>query len=583
MNMPTNGWKNIDWISVQKKVIKWQQEIYLASNSDDIRLVRKLQHKLLCSLEAKYLAIRQVTQDNTGKVTAGVDGKKRLTPPQRLALVAELRFPTKAKPLRRVWIPKPGSDEKRPLGIPTIKDRCLQALFKLALEPEWEARFEPDSYGFRPGRNCHDAIRAIYDATIKGSKYVLDADIAKCFDKINHDYLLEKIGMKGAYKKQIKYWLKSGVLDAKTFTETTEGTPQGGVISPLLANIALHGLETILKKWIQDKPLLSRVGKPVDRNRRASTIKVVRYADDFVVIHRDKSIILEAREEIKRFLLPIGLELSAAKTRLTHTLELQSEDTAEEGFDGKVGFNFLGFTVKQFKTKHRSAKAVSGELLGSKTLFYPSKKSNNKHQSKLHDLVFINGKNLNQVELIKKLNPIIRGWASYFGVSDANTTNHLNKHDYLLYLKLRKWATRKTKSAAKSSKLWSRLGKNNWTFREKDVVLLKHIDYSNPIATYVKVRSESSPYNPKELTYWTKRIKFGVNSRVRQLLTKQKGLCKFCGLPFRFGEVMEVDHIVFFTQGGKDQYSNLQLLHRHCHDVKTAQDIKTTQDIESKD
>lgn len=444
MNMPLIGWKEINWTEIRKITFKWQQEIYLASKHGDIRKVRLLQHKILNSQEAKLLAIRQVTQDNTGKVTAGVDGVKKLTPDQRLSLVAQLKFPTKAKPLRRVWIPKPGTTEKRPLGIPTIQERCLQALIKLALEPEWEAKFEPNSYGFRPGRKPQDAVKAIVDCVVKGDKYVFDADIAKCFDRINHDYLLEKIGFKGAYRKQIKFWLKSGVLDAGAFQETEQGTPQGGVISPLLANIALHGMEEHLKKWISTKPLKSRTGAALKPSRRAMSIHIIRYADDFVILHQDKKVILEAKEEIKEFLKPIGLELSEAKCRVTHTLCLKDNDNEAEGFDGNVGFNFLGFTIKQFKSRHRSAKATTGESLGFKTLVYPSKKTTNKYQQKLHDLVLKQGKTLNQSALIKKLNPIIRGWSAYFGVSDANTTGILGKQDYLLYLKLRRWARRKS-------------------------------------------------------------------------------------------------------------------------------------------
>lgn len=457
MNKPNLGWKDIDWTLVRQKVFKWQQEIYLSSSEGDIKKVRLMQHKLLDSREAKLLAIRQVTQDNTGKVTAGVDGVKRLTPSQRLALVDQLKLPTKAKPLRRVWIPKPGTTEKRPLGIPTIQDRCLQALFKLALEPEWEAKFEPNSYGFRPGRNCHDAVKAVFDSLVKGSKYVLDADISKCFDRISHEYLLDKMALKGAYRRQIRYWLESGVLDGEAFSESSQGTPQGGVISPLLANIALHGMELHLKEWISEIPIRSRTGILVKPGRRRETIQVIRYADDFVVLHRDKSIVLQAREEIKNFLAPIGLELSEAKTRLSHTLELQKEDTIAEGFDGETGFNFLGFTIKQFKTKHRGAKATTGEPLGYKTLVYPSKKSVKKYQQKLHDLVLKDGKVYDQMALIKKLNPIIRGWRSYFGVSNGNTTGHLGKQDYFLYLKLRRWAKRKTGTSGKGAKFWNSL------------------------------------------------------------------------------------------------------------------------------
>nr|YP_009364132.1 hypothetical protein [Hydrodictyon reticulatum]AQU64514.1 hypothetical protein [Hydrodictyon reticulatum] len=478
MKMPNNGWKSIDWAVVQKKIFKWQQEIYLASKNGDKCLVRHLQHQLLNSLEAKLLAIRKVTQDNTGKTTVGIDGVKKFPPSQRLALVEQLKFPTKAKPLRRVWITKPGTNEKRPLGIPTIKDRCLQTLLKIALEPEWEAKFEPNSYGFRPGRNTHDAIKAIYDATVKGSKYVFDADIAKCFDRINHDYLLDKIGLKGKLRKQIQYWLKSGVLDAGTFSVTEQGTPQGGIILPLLANIALHGLENYLKKWISDKPVKSRTGVLLKPGRRAKSIHVIRYADDFVILHNDKQIVLQAQEEVKRFLKPIGLELSETKCRFTHTLDLQKCDTEAEGFDGTVGFNFLGFTIKQFKTRHRSAKATTGQPLGYKTLVYPSKKAINKYQEKLHDLVLKQGKQLDQKALIKKLNAVIRGWASYFGVSFGNTTGHLGKQDFLLYLKIRRWAKRITGKSSSGTKFWSRLGSRKWVFKSvKSIRSTKRRDY----------------------------------------------------------------------------------------------------------
>ncbi|MEQ9021902.1 MAG: reverse transcriptase domain-containing protein, partial [Pseudomonadales bacterium] len=200
------------------------------------------------SWSARALAVRKVTQDNTGKKTAGVDGVKSLSPEARLKLVNELHLSSKVSPTRRVWIDKPGKEEKRPLGIPTMKDRALQGLVKLVLEPEWEARFEPNSYGFRPGRSCHDSIEAIYIAINQKPKYVLDADIAKCFDKINHEKLLEKLKTFPTIRRQIKAWLKAGVIDRKQWFPASEGTPQGGVISPLLANIALHGMENRIKQ-----------------------------------------------------------------------------------------------------------------------------------------------------------------------------------------------------------------------------------------------------------------------------------------------------------------------------------------------
>jgi RNA-directed DNA polymerase len=247
-NRPTSrksmyGWRDLPWKRFERRVFKLQKRIYRASLRDDVRAVHKLQKLLLSSFVAKCLAVRRVTQDNRGKRTAGVDGVASLTPHQRLKLAEGLTLKGKAKPLRRVWIPKPGSKEKRPLGIPTMRDRALQALAKLALEPEWEARFEPNSYGFRPGRSCHDAIEAVFNTVNRKPRYVLDADIEGCFERINHEVLITKLSTFAVLRRAVKGWLKAGIMDGETPFPTAEGTPQGGVISPLLANVALHGLE----------------------------------------------------------------------------------------------------------------------------------------------------------------------------------------------------------------------------------------------------------------------------------------------------------------------------------------------------
>ncbi len=207
------GWSEINWRKVERYVFKLQKKIYAASRRGDVKKVRKLQKTLMRSWSNKVLAVRRVTQDNRGKKTAGVDGIKSLSPEARLLLVGQIKLTGKSKPTRRVWIPKPGSDEFRPLGIPVIGARALQAVVKTALEPEWEALFEPNSYGFRPGRSCHDAIGQIKLTIQNQAKYLLDADIAKCFDKINHNALLQKLEYKGGVRRQIKAWLKSGVID----------------------------------------------------------------------------------------------------------------------------------------------------------------------------------------------------------------------------------------------------------------------------------------------------------------------------------------------------------------------------------
>ena len=225
-------WNQVKWNQVEVEVFKLQKRIFRASQSGDVAKVHKLQRVLLKSWNARLLAVRRISQDNQGKHTAGVDGVKSLSPKERIELAENLRLGVKGKALRRVWIPKPGRTEKRGLRIPAMEDRARQSLLKLALEPEWEAKFEPNSYGFRPARSAHDACGAIYVSIAQKSKWVLDADIAKCFDRIDHDVLLWKLGTTPTIARQIKAWLKSGVLDKGDWLPTNEGTPQGGVISP---------------------------------------------------------------------------------------------------------------------------------------------------------------------------------------------------------------------------------------------------------------------------------------------------------------------------------------------------------------
>ena len=336
----TPEWNTINWAKVQLIVFKLQTRIFQAVKSGNKVKAKKLQKLLLKSHYAKLLAIRKVTQDNQGKKTAGIDGKKALCPNQRLKLVNELGLKgDKAKALRRVWIPKPGRDEKRGLGIPTMKDRVMQALVKSALEPYWEAQFEGTSYGLRPGRSAHDAIGRIYVAINKKAKYVLDADIAKCFDKINHDYLLSKVDCPHNIKRIIKQWLECGVMDTGIFEETNAGTPQGGVISPLLANIALHGMIMDIDNHFprtkhREDGSLNQGYKP----------KIIRYADDFVVLHEDYEVILQCKKLIAQWLEQVGLEIKPSKTRICHTLK-------EVEVDGKMenaGFDFLGFNIRSY-------------------------------------------------------------------------------------------------------------------------------------------------------------------------------------------------------------------------------------------
>lgn len=315
MNTDTNSmyeWKTLPWKKIERNVFKLQKRIYKASVNEDLAKVHKLQKLLIKSHCARLLAIRKVTQDNRGRLTAGVDKVKILTGKQRLKLSYSLTLKQKAKPLRRVWIAKPNSNEKRPLGIPTINNRVQQALLKSILEPEWEARFEVNSYGFRPGRSAHDAISAIFNSINQSPKWVLDADIEKCFDKINHTKLLSKLNTIPLFRQLIKGWLKAGVLDNGVFSKTEAGTPQGGVISPLLANIALHGMENDIMTLFKQRR--------ISKTKLSPKVTFIRYADDFLVFHESREVIESCQHYLEQWLSELGLVMKASKTKVVHTL-----------------------------------------------------------------------------------------------------------------------------------------------------------------------------------------------------------------------------------------------------------------------
>ncbi|WP_319418849.1 group II intron reverse transcriptase/maturase [Pleurocapsa sp. FMAR1] len=571
-------WEKIDWLKVERYVYKLQKQIFKASSHGDKKKVRQLQKTLIRFWYNRLLAVRRVSQDNRGKKTAGVDGIKSLTPVARIRLAKQLIIRGTSKATLRVWIPKPGKDEKRPLGIPTMHDRALQGVVKNAIEPEWEAIFEPNSYGFRPGRACHDAITLIRFSIEKKPKYVLDADISKCFDKIDHAALLKKIGYKGKVRQQVKAWLESGVIDNKTFLETEEGTPQGGVISPLLANIALHGLEEHLNEFAKTIDMK----KPDGRHQqgwqdKVKSLNFIRYADDFVLMHKDKKVILEGKAIVEKWLSKIGLELKPSKTRIAHTL------LPEESEDGKAGFNFLGFHIRTFKVGyHSSIRLSTGKRPGIRTLITPTKEAYKKHQEKLRETIK-NKKIEGQAELIGKLNPIIRGWMNYYKTSDISTVGGHSNQDSDLYHKLRSWSRRRCKANWKRAytKYWNHVsirGKIVSRFSTKGVkgglYLTKHTD--TPCSTkYVKVKGKASPYDGN-LIYWATRMGRHpeMDSLKASLLKKQKGKCARCGLYIRNGDIQETDHIIAKKLNGKNVYSNYQLLHGHCHDEKTASDIK---------
>ncbi|WP_307731690.1 group II intron reverse transcriptase/maturase [Microseira wollei] len=545
-------WNQINWRKAERLTFKLQKRIYQASERGDVKAVRQLQKTLIRSWSARCIAGRRVTQDNQGKNTAGVDGVKTLTPKQRIDLVNRLKLTGKSKPTRRVMIPKPGTEEKRPLGIPTINDRALQALCKMALEPEWEARFEPNSYGFRPGRSCHDAVEAIFNSIRYKSKFVLDADIAKCFDRINHEALLRKIATFPTLRHQIKTWLKAGVCDQGELFPTDEGTPQGGVISPLLANIALHGMEERVKQYAET------LKGAKTRNRDA--LSLIRYADDFVVIHEDFGVVQTCQKIIADWLSDIGLELKPSKTKITHTLN---------DYNGNVGFEFLGFHIQQHKVGNYRSGRINGKLLGFKTIIAPDQAKIKAHLAQIAEVID-NYKAAPQDALISKLNPIIRGWANYYSTVVSKDT--FSKVDHLTWEKLRSWARSRGKGSINVEKYWRKLDDRNWCFSTSNgLELTTHA--SMPIVRHTKVKGNASPYDGN-WTYGRKRRGEypETPTRVASLMKQQKGICPHCGLYFTSTDIVEVDHIKPTSLGGKDTYDNLQLLHKHCHDIKTASD-----------
>lgn len=602
-------WKEIPWKNSSNWVFYIQQQIYNASKRKDIHRVHNLQRRLIESKSRKYLAVRRVTQDNYGKNTPGVDGIANLDQKERLDLAHDLRLGLHPYPVRRIFIPKPGKKEKRPLGIPTIRDRCLQALILMALEPEWERRFEPNSYGFRPGRCTQDAINAIHSSALRLPKYVLDADIKKCYDRIDHNKLLQKLNSTPEIMQQVKLWLEAGFMLENEIQPTDIGTPQGGVISPLLANIALHGMEEILntdtkqkrdeinfkcQEWNITIPKLDHKTIP---------FRLVRYADDFVVLHPDLNMILYAYHRLKEFLRTVGLEFSESKTRIRH---LQfSMCCPISGEMVKPGADFVGFTIRQFpikgyhnrgKIKNRATRIrITDKKRHNrqefKTLTFPSKKSITRQKQKLSDLILkmSKSKNWTQRQLIQKLNPVIWGWSNYFCYGKASRILQSMDHD--LFEKLWIWAKRRHKGTSHKEvkqRYWHKVqyhdqGKfhiDNWLFAcknsHKSIFLAKYSE--KKIRTdFVKVPGSKSPYDG-DWRYWGKRWATGatLTDIKRRLMRKQDGKCTWCGQQFLWTiDTVESDHIIRKRDGGRSRnFSNLQLLHKHCHREKTSLEIK---------
>ncbi|MFI5295262.1 MAG: group II intron reverse transcriptase/maturase [Thermodesulfovibrionales bacterium] len=529
----TVQWSNIDWAQCIRNVRRLQIRIAKVTQEGRWNKVKALQRLLTGSFSGKALAVKRVTE-NEGKRTSGVDKQLWSTPEAKSRAVQNLnRRGYKPLPLKRVYIPK-SRTKMRPLGIPTMKDRAMQALYLLALEPIAETTADRNSYGFRPERATHDAIEKCFNVLSRktSARWILDGDIRGCFDNINHEWLIGNIPMD---RKILRKWLKAGYVHKRILYPTEAGTPQGGIISPTLANMTLDGLEAELKEFrAQDK------------------VHMVRYADDFIITGSSKELLEnEVKPLVEKFLSARGLELSPEKTSIAHI---------DEGFD------FLGVSIRKYV----------GKLLTK-----PSKKNVKAFLDKVRNIIKAN-RNAKQINLIMLLNPIIRGWANYHRSVVASKT--FNRVDKEIWQSLWRWAKRrhpKKSSRWIKDKYFKTVGNRRWRFAADDRERLYpdgkpyrvslSLASGVPIQRHRRIRSEANPFDPKFETYFEKRSisKLRDNlkgaKRLWKLWLHQGGLCPICHQKITGDMQWDIHYINHKADGGKGNVSNLILTHASCH------------------
>ncbi|MDB5310145.1 MAG: ltrA 2 [Gemmataceae bacterium] len=532
-------WHSIDWARCHRTVKRLQARIVKATAEGRWGKVKALQWLLTHSTGGKALAVKRVTE-NGGKNTPGVDGATWSTPGAKTDAMRSLRRRGyRPRPLRRVYIPK-SNGKQRPLGIPTMKDRAMRALYLLALDPVSETKADRNSYGFRKARSAHDALEQCYKALGKPSKspqWVLDADIKGCFDNIDHDWMLAHIPTDA---QVLRKWLKAGYVERAALFPTEVGTPQGGIISPTLANMVLDGLE----QRLTDRTRKRKSNGTVVHNPK---INLIRYADDFVVTGDSPETLAEAREVVVAFLAERGLTLSPEKTRIVHLSE---------------GFNFLGQNVR---------------LYGDKVLIKPSKEALSRIYGKIRDIVR-RSRAVEQRDLIRMLNPVIQGWVNYH--RHAVSSVAFSKLDFMVWKLLWQWTVRRHRGKRRpwiKARYWRVRGSRTWTFATDVVIGGKPRTISlvyatdTPIRRHVNVRAEVNPYAPEWEGYLVERhVQQGVNSlngrrRLLCLWVSQDGLCAECGVPITRETGWAVHHVRRRADGGSDRSSNLRMLHPNCH------------------
>jgi len=476
-------WATVNWSRVKGQVEKMQREIFRDAQSNNFRTMKEKQKLLVRSLPARLWAVRNVTEVNTGRNTPGIDDCLYRTAEEKVTLAESLRLKDyRPAPARVVYIPKPSGDKRR-LGIPTIRDRTMQALILLAMDPEWEAKFEPHSFGFRPGRSAIDAAAHIWNTLVHQSGrrphpgWVLDADISKCFDTIDHEAVLAKIGM-SPFLKVVKAWLKSGAISKIGFERTERGTPQGGVISPLLANIALDGLERQFGIYSKTGTYLN----PARRRGKNKDVALFRYADDFIALASSREVLVEhVIPRVKVFLSSVGLNLHESKTRVLNILE---------------GVEFLGFRFQRFYRQDGTIKEFG---------YYPSRERLDRFMVKLKEYMRLH-RNDDVKDIITGLNRRITGFCNYYKWSDA--------HDAFSYLTSRiwgmlgRWARRRhpTRSWKWIDRhYWHVVGTSKWVFTYRGACLVQPYRLTAQWWKWPKVQISASPYDPGMVGYWESR------------------------------------------------------------------------------